>query len=184
MFCGQCGKNLPDDVRFCQSCGRPTAPAPIVTSFTNAAAAVRHQHCHLLQNQEPRAVRNWSNITEETRRRTGRNHEYIVGKEITQNDMAKSWADSLAHIVVRLQSATFHPGRCTCRDHYSRDPGCVLVSISVESSLAESTTAADTARYSDRNCGLDVCHSPHLFQDCRKVDVEAENRSSCIADPS
>ena len=40
MFCGQCGKNLPDDVRFCQSCGRPTAPDPIVTSFTNAAAAV------------------------------------------------------------------------------------------------------------------------------------------------
>ena len=40
MFCGQCGKNLPDDVRFCQACGRPTAPAPIVTSFTNAAAAV------------------------------------------------------------------------------------------------------------------------------------------------
>jgi hypothetical protein len=40
MFCGQCGKNLPDDVRFCQSCGRPTAPAPIPTSFTNAAAAV------------------------------------------------------------------------------------------------------------------------------------------------
>lgn len=40
MFCGQCGKNLPNDVRFCQSCGRPTAPAPIVSSFTNAAAAV------------------------------------------------------------------------------------------------------------------------------------------------
>ena len=39
MFCGQCGKNLPDDVRFCQSCGRPTAPAPIPTSFTNATAA-------------------------------------------------------------------------------------------------------------------------------------------------
>ena len=40
MFCGQCGKNLPDDVRFCQSCGRPTAPTPIPASFTNAAAAV------------------------------------------------------------------------------------------------------------------------------------------------
>jgi hypothetical protein len=40
MFCGQCGKNLPDDVRFCQSCGRPTAPTPISASFTNAAAAV------------------------------------------------------------------------------------------------------------------------------------------------
>ena len=39
MFCGQCGKNLPDDVRFCQSCGRPTAPAPIPTSFANATAA-------------------------------------------------------------------------------------------------------------------------------------------------
>jgi hypothetical protein len=26
-------------VRFCQSCGRPTAPAPIPTSFTNAGAA-------------------------------------------------------------------------------------------------------------------------------------------------
>jgi hypothetical protein len=40
VFCGQCGKNLPDDVRFCQSCGRPTAPTPIPASFTNAAAAV------------------------------------------------------------------------------------------------------------------------------------------------
>src|ERR1035438_10316447 len=40
MFCGQCGKNLPIDVRFCQSCGRPTAPVHIPTSFTNAAAAV------------------------------------------------------------------------------------------------------------------------------------------------
>ena len=39
MFCGQCGKNLPDDVRFCQSCGRPTAPASIPASFTNATAA-------------------------------------------------------------------------------------------------------------------------------------------------
>ena len=39
MFCGQCGKNLPDDVRFCQSCGRPTAPTPIPASFTNATAA-------------------------------------------------------------------------------------------------------------------------------------------------
>ena len=39
MFCGQCGKNLPDDVRFCQSCGRPTAPAPIPASFTSATAA-------------------------------------------------------------------------------------------------------------------------------------------------
>ena len=39
MFCGQCGKNLPDDVRFCQSCGRPTAPASTSASFTNATAA-------------------------------------------------------------------------------------------------------------------------------------------------
>lgn len=39
MFCGQCGKTLPDDVRFCQSCGRPTAPAPIPISFTTATAA-------------------------------------------------------------------------------------------------------------------------------------------------
>ena len=39
MFCGQCGKNLPDDVRFCQSCGRPTAPASTPASFTNATAA-------------------------------------------------------------------------------------------------------------------------------------------------
>lgn len=39
MFCGQCGKNLSDDVRFCESCGRPTALVPIPTSFTNAAAA-------------------------------------------------------------------------------------------------------------------------------------------------
>ena len=39
MFCGQCGKNLPDDVRFCQSCGRPTSPAAIPASFTNATAA-------------------------------------------------------------------------------------------------------------------------------------------------
>ena len=40
VFCGQCGKNLSDDVRFCDSCGRPTAPVAIPTSFTNAAAAV------------------------------------------------------------------------------------------------------------------------------------------------
>ena len=40
VFCGQCGKSLSDDVRFCESCGRPTAPVPIPTSFTNAAAAV------------------------------------------------------------------------------------------------------------------------------------------------
>ena len=39
MFCGQCGKNLHDDVRFCQSCGRPTAPAPIPASFMSATAA-------------------------------------------------------------------------------------------------------------------------------------------------
>lgn len=39
MFCGQCGKNLPDDVRFCQSCGRATAPASTPASFTNATAA-------------------------------------------------------------------------------------------------------------------------------------------------
>ena len=39
MFCGQCGKNLPDDVRFCQSCGRPTALASTSASFTNATAA-------------------------------------------------------------------------------------------------------------------------------------------------
>jgi hypothetical protein len=39
MFCGQCGRNLPDDVRFCQSCGRPTAPASTPASFTNATAA-------------------------------------------------------------------------------------------------------------------------------------------------
>jgi hypothetical protein len=40
VFCGQCGKSLPDDVRFCQSCGRPTASTPIPTIFTNVAAAV------------------------------------------------------------------------------------------------------------------------------------------------
>jgi|ERR1035441_36693 hypothetical protein len=26
MFCSQCGKSLPDDARFCQSCGRPVVP--------------------------------------------------------------------------------------------------------------------------------------------------------------
>lgn len=39
MFCGQCGKNLSDDVKFCQSCGRPTALPPIPASFTNATGA-------------------------------------------------------------------------------------------------------------------------------------------------
>jgi len=39
MFCGQCGKNLHDDVRFCQSCGRPTALASTPASFTSATAA-------------------------------------------------------------------------------------------------------------------------------------------------
>jgi hypothetical protein len=39
VFCGQCGKNLPDDVKFCQSCGRATAPTPIQTNFASAAAA-------------------------------------------------------------------------------------------------------------------------------------------------
>ena len=39
MFCGQCGRNLPSDVRFCESCGRPAAPAAIPTSFTSATAA-------------------------------------------------------------------------------------------------------------------------------------------------
>lgn len=65
MFCGQCGKNLPDDVRFCQSCGRPTAPASTPASFTNATAAaaapalssspapVRHSIMSEQQNQSP-----------------------------------------------------------------------------------------------------------------------------------
>jgi len=39
VFCGQCGKNLPDDVSFCQLCGRPTALTPIASSFANAATA-------------------------------------------------------------------------------------------------------------------------------------------------
>jgi hypothetical protein len=43
VFCSQCGKNLPEDARFCQSCGRTTAaataPAPIAASFATAAAA-------------------------------------------------------------------------------------------------------------------------------------------------
>jgi len=41
VFCGQCGKNLPEDAKFCQSCGRTTAaaPGPIAASFATAAAA-------------------------------------------------------------------------------------------------------------------------------------------------
>ena len=29
MFCGQCGKNLPDVASFCNSCGLATARVPI-----------------------------------------------------------------------------------------------------------------------------------------------------------
>lgn len=40
VFCGQCGRKLSDGVRYCESCGRPTAAVPTPTSFTDAAAAV------------------------------------------------------------------------------------------------------------------------------------------------
>lgn len=39
MFCGQCGKNLPDDARFCQSCGRPIVPAEMALEHEIQARA-------------------------------------------------------------------------------------------------------------------------------------------------
>jgi hypothetical protein len=40
VFCSQCGRIFPVIRVSCQSCGHPIAPAPILTSFTNAAVAV------------------------------------------------------------------------------------------------------------------------------------------------
>jgi len=37
VFCGQCGENLPDDAKFCQSCGRRTTPASTSAIVAKAA---------------------------------------------------------------------------------------------------------------------------------------------------
>jgi zinc-ribbon domain len=63
MFCSQCGKYLPNDARFCQSCGRPIVPAEMALEHEIQPKAVERKPLPVEKTEvadEPKPKKDWA----------------------------------------------------------------------------------------------------------------------------